>query len=40
MSADMKINISDNKLHLRVGIALYNYEAEIDQLLKLTDSWL
>lgn len=40
MSAGMKINISDNKPHLRVGIALYNNEAEIDQFLNLTASWL
>ncbi len=39
-SEGMKINISDNKPHLRVGIALYNNEAEIDQFLNLTASWL
>ena len=39
-SAGIYINISDNKDYLRVGIGLYNNEAEIDRLLKLTDSWV
>lgn len=35
----IKINISDNQPHLRVGVALYNNAAEIDQFLKLTGNW-
>ena len=35
----VKINISDNQSHLRVGIALYNNEAETDQFLKMTGNW-
>lgn len=38
-SAGVKINLSDGKPHLRVGIALYNNEAEIDRFLKLTGTW-
>lgn len=38
-SAGIHINISDGKPHLRVGIALYNNEAEINRLLELTSTW-
>lgn len=35
----VKINISDNQPHLRVGIALFNNAAEIDRFLELTRDW-
>ena len=35
----VKINISDNQSHLRVGIALYNNAEEVDQFLKMTGNW-
>ena len=35
----VKITISDNQPHLRVGIALFNNAAEIDRFLKLTRNW-
>ncbi|MBT7952792.1 MAG: aminotransferase class V-fold PLP-dependent enzyme [Gammaproteobacteria bacterium] len=39
-SEGIYINIGDKKDYLRVGIGLYNNEAEIDRLLKLTASWI
>ena len=35
----VKINISDNQSHLRVGIALYNNAEEVDRFLKMTGNW-
>jgi cysteine desulfurase/selenocysteine lyase len=38
-SAGIHINISDGKAELRVGVALYNNQTEIDQFLDMTHRW-
>ncbi len=37
--AGVFINIGDKQTYLRVGLALYNNETEIDEFLKLTQTW-
>jgi cysteine desulfurase/selenocysteine lyase len=38
-SSGFKVTVSENESYVRIGIALFNNEAEIDQLLQLTSTW-
>jgi selenocysteine lyase/cysteine desulfurase len=39
-SAGFKVTVSENASYVRIGIALFNNESEIDQLLQLTGTWV